>query len=233
MTGWAYKFVLRLDPRVKLVWLLSSMGAFFADSPTVVGIFLVVALLGLLIAYFHSGIYRMALIYLVVVCGAVYLFAIWDLGLDRGIQQATMFSLRLAAIGLAAIDFFALTRPFELMSGLQGFRVPRSITVSLGIGFRFLPIVLQEGRQILLAQRARGLYTGRGFARLVRMPAIVYYTALPVLLIMLRRLNEVLVALYLRGVSGNWEVPEPFAWSLGNVSVVAYSVVMLALSFSL
>ncbi|HII06152.1 MAG TPA: hypothetical protein HA349_02195 [Methanotrichaceae archaeon] len=42
---------------------------------------------------------------------------------------------------LSSIAFFVMTKQFELMGALRSFRVPEGFIFSLGMGFRFIPII--------------------------------------------------------------------------------------------
>ena len=80
--------------------------------------------------------------------------------------------------------------PSELIDALESFKLPSELSLSLSISFHFMPIVIDDIRNIYDAQRTRGLEI-EGIRKIKAMLPII----IPLIVISLRRAMELAEAL--------------------------------------
>lgn len=119
----------------------------------------------------------------------------------EGIDLATIYALRLA--NLIGISFWLMmtVRPLDLIGGLERIFSPlkpwvpvNEFVLAMGIAIRFFPLLLEEGEEILLAQRARGA-AFKGIRRLTMAVSV----AIPLFIGALRRAGDLADAMVARG----------------------------------
>jgi energy-coupling factor transport system permease protein len=115
---------------------------------------------------------------------------------DAGLLYGLAVGLRIVGMLFAGLAFLAVTTPEEFSEALRTFRVPASVTVTLTLAFRLLPVMFENGARALEAQRARGLEFGTNFLSQARraLPLVV-----PVFLYSLRSADQLATSLELRG----------------------------------
>lgn len=146
-------FFRRLDPRVRLLWLLCFFGLTVASGRP-----LGLALLGgwLLLIAVAAGVLRrtlrslLSLVWVIAVVSAMNGFAY---GLENGLLTAAKFTLALAAFAV----FFALSDVDDLADALAGLGVPDRFGFVLTGGMALVPSVARELGEIVDAYRARGI----------------------------------------------------------------------------
>lgn len=79
--------------------------------------------------------------------------SIYREGLIYGVVQ----SMRLFSATLLSMVIVMSTHPSDLILGLKRFGVPEKIGFMLTVSIRFLPVLAEEAKRILVAQRLRGL----------------------------------------------------------------------------
>ena len=152
-----------LDPRTKLVFLLIYIVCVFLADTVVqcaVVLFVLVALIALSrvpLSFMLRGL-RTPLIVLLAVDVLNILL------LDDGLRFSILLSLRMIEVVLASNLLTLTTRPREMADGLEkglgwlkAFRFPvHDFATMVAIAFRFVPILTQEARDLMDAQRMRG-----------------------------------------------------------------------------
>lgn len=229
-----FTIILEIDPRSKFIWFIAYSAVFFTNN---CGLLIWLFFSCLIIFYIcraHRTIYFKIWKYLIIIFLVIIILAIWESPDIKGIETGLIIICKWAIVTLASIAFFAISRPFEMLTVLSWLRVPRGFCFALGIGFRFLPIVFEEGDQILMAQRARGLNARRGLAAILNLPVVFYSLSIPLMIGMLSRLNSLWLTLRIRGFTLDEGVaPKPFKLTALNISVILYSLIILTLYFYL
>lgn len=125
---------------------------------------------------------------------------------DAGAFYGLAIGLRIAGMLFAGLAFLAVTTPEEFSEALRAYHVPASVTVTLTLAFRLLPVMFENGARALEAQRARGLEFGTNFLSQARraLPLVV-----PVFLYSLRSADQLATSLELRGY-GATRKPTPY-----------------------
>ena len=187
--------LIKIDPRIKLVWLLSSGVVYFTLNVYLILTVLFCSLLFFILSKSHKTIYFTAFLY-----SLVFFLLIFAIGFSElSILNNIIILARWFAIIFASIVFFVITDPYEIIIALRTFKVPESFTFSLGMGFRFVPIIIEETEKVILAQKSRGLNYGRGLANIYRIPFIIYAISIPLFIRIIFRVNEMLLALKTKG----------------------------------
>lgn len=157
---------------------------------------------------------------------------------DQGVTMASRMGLR----GLIWLFSFAIIlgtmSARGLLMGLQYLRVPRGPALAVSLTFAMWPLILHDAKQVVEAQRARGVgvrRTGNLVAFVMRSVAVI----MPILFIMLRRVRTMTYALIVRGYGASDIATDFYQRPLGLLDVmhviiglcVAVGVVFIDRSF--
>jgi energy-coupling factor transport system permease protein len=173
-----------------------------------------------------------AFYYLILFLIMLFLLEAWNSSDKENLRLAVITLLKWLCLALSSIAFFVMTKPFELLSALRSLRFPEEIVFSLGMGFRFLPIIFESTERILMAQKARGLYSGKGLKKFFRIPIIIDALAVPLLIDILNRLWSMWLTLMIRGLNIERRHKRlRFTLSAPNIIVLVYSLSIFAACF--
>ena len=220
--------IYELDPRVKVIWLVSCSSVYFTDNKLLISIIILVSAAMFIFSGAHKTIYMKAFYYIFVFLIALFLLAMWESTEKMNVIYALTIISKWLAISISSIAFFVMTKPFELMTALRCFKVPEEYVFSLGIGFRFIPIIFESADKILMAQKARGLYSGKGFRKILRLPMVINALIIPLIIEMLNRLWDMWLALMIRGFDlGKSQRKIKLELSTSNLIVLSYSIIIV------
>ena len=144
---------MRFDPRTKLALGLMAIGAvFIAQAPETVlleciALLVTIPLLGLTRAWAHSLRFALPMVALV--------FAIALFSFD--IRVALVLSVRLLNLLAVSFVFFRAVSPEEVGGALKKMGLPYGFVFILTTAMRYVPLIGQKIRNIIDAQRARGI----------------------------------------------------------------------------
>ncbi len=227
--------ILALDSRVKIFWFLCvSISIFLSDNIFILLSILFVATVGLFGYRERGAIYEIGRTYLAIYFLIILLisFLLQDQYTFNGFINATILSLRLITLALIAIVYFQYTRETEFIEALHVLWVPNLIALAVGVAIRFIPVIFEETQRILMAQRARGLATGRGLRVIKRIPTIIRALAMPLFVASWKRANDLVIILHLRRISpSRRQIQRSFNVTLGNILVIIYTLSILIMSF--
>ena len=164
-----------LDVRFKLIFVVMLSFATLKGSATALAVLTAV----LLVLMKHAGLgatsLRKLLRYLFLILGLVFMArALTTAGSTlvelmrftvtrEGVYDGVMVCWRLAAVILISLAFVATTRPSEIKSALEWFLRPfpfipgKRVSVMMSLVMRFLPVIFEQAKETLDAQRARGI----------------------------------------------------------------------------
>ena len=162
-------FLHSLDPRTKLAFLLIYIVCVFLADTVLQCALMLIALIALIalsripLSFMLRGL-RTLLIVLIVVDVLNILL------LDDGLRFSILLTLRLTETVLASNLLTLTTRPKEIADGLEKglgwlkvFKVPvHDLAAMVAIAFRFIPILTQEARDLMDAQKMRGASFSEG-----------------------------------------------------------------------
>ena len=213
-------FLHRLDPRTKLLgMLLMLLGVFVSDSleaaiTSVAAAGGLAALSGAGWRIWAWGLFRFKWMFLIVFLinllfhsgGAVLHIGPHQVPFSGdGVRSSSALSLRLISAIIVSLSLTFTTTPREMMLGfrrlaspLQRLRVPiDEFAMLMMLAMRFIPLVQEELRNTIDAQRARGVEFGHGpvVARALNLLAIL----VPALHGVLRRADHLAIAMTARG----------------------------------
>ncbi len=157
-----------------------------------------------------------------------------------GLYLGLTLAGRLAFLAMLSAVLGFTTRSAELSEGihtlmrpLQRFGVPvRKMALVFSVGLRFVPIVLEQGKQIMRAQQARGIdfKTGSLVQRVKRLLAVF----MPLLSACLRRADDLTLAMDARGyqldVPRSYWHPLKLHWADGLAGVVVLVLFLIFLA---
>lgn len=125
------------------------------------------------------------------ITGGIYVY-------KEGLIYGTIQSLRLFSAMLLGMIIVMTTYPSDLILGLNKLGMPEKIGFMLMVSIRFLPVLIEEVKRILIAQKLRGLKlkgltgTFKGFSFLL----------LPLIIDSLRNARRIALAAEVRAFSG-------------------------------
>ena len=182
--------MLAVNPIIKFVWLVSSALAYFTSNLYVLS---VITTCGLVIFFVTDG-YRSSLakptFYITTLIIIMYLTLWLFFESNSKLSNLVIPLIQIMAILFSSVSFFLITRPFELGEIFSILRLPQGLALSLGVGFRFIPIVSEMGSKIILAQRARGLHIGFSFKSATSIFISIKAIVIPLLLGAIRKTYE-------------------------------------------
>ena len=156
-------FLHSLDPRTKLAFLLIYIVCVFLADTVLQCAFVLLVLVGLIalshvpLSFMFRGLRTLAIVLLFVDVLNILL-------LDDGLRFSILLTLRLMETVLASNLLTLTTRPGEIADGLEKglgwlkvFKVPvHDMATMVAVAFRFIPILTQEARDLMDAQKMRG-----------------------------------------------------------------------------
>lgn len=162
-------FLHSLDPRTKLSFLLIYIVCVFLADTVLQCAFVLLVLVGLIalshvpLSFMFRGLRTLAIVLLFVDVLNILL-------LDDGLRFSILLTLRLMETVLASNLLTLTTRPGEIADGLEKglgwlkvFKVPvHDMATMVAVAFRFIPILTQEARDLMDAQKMRGASFSEG-----------------------------------------------------------------------
>ena len=144
----------------------------------------------------------------------------------EGLIYGAVQSMRFFSATLLSMIIVMSTYPSDLILGLKKLGVPEKIGFMLTVSIRFLPVLAEEAKRILVAQRLRGLRIKglrgsiRGFRFLIE----------PLIIDSLRKARRIALAAEVRGYTGKrTEIKKlHFFW----MDWVALSIISLAIALA-
>jgi len=223
----------RLDPRCLLIWYL-----FFAIVPWFLSSFVVLAGLFLLTAA-TTVLSRVTPFVIVVLClgligqvGWLFIISLFFGGDVGSALPLLKLTLKLSVVSLASITVFSGMDPEKISDGLLALGLPAAISFSLSYGYRILPVLFEEFRNVLLSYRLRGQAPDRPGLLYWRMAA--YYLKLltmaffPLMLATAKRSRTTVEALETRGFSYGMRNPASKKLKLSHLRVAARDIGFLS-----
>ncbi len=211
----------RLDPRVKIIWLVGYIVALFLVKAWA-GYLLMIGLLTAFTAVAHISAKAMLkglkpLIFIVVFTGLINLFYgsgeplveywIFTITLD-GIKTAIYMVLRIMLLVCGTFLLTYTTSPLQLTDGLERLLGPlkkikipvHELSMMMSIALRFIPTLIEETDKIMSAQKARGASFDTG--KLTERAKALIPMLVPLFVSAFRRADELATAMECRCYQG-------------------------------
>lgn len=240
----------RLDPRVKMIILLSVAVAVLAARSVadyiIVGLFLILAVAFSRVQFTSllKGLKWLWLFFIIMWSVQIFslpgetLFILGPLSASKeGLLQATTMFMIIFVMIVAAMLLVATTSPFKLSAALENMMTPlkklgvpvNDIALMITVAVRFLPVLTMEYDAILKAQRSRGMVlAGKGFGPGLR--ALVSLVV-PLFSNSIRRAEELAVAMECRAYGLGANVTRVKSLQIASRDYVVLAVNILILSF--
>ncbi len=229
-------FLNRLDPRVLLGWyvLFTALPWAFYDN-----LVLASMLAFTLVLVVISRVNRVLLALLgfgMVSNLGFYALLVWATGGDPGSAVVSLipYNLKMAVISLASVAVFTTISPTRLSQALLSVRVPRKYTFGLAYGYRMLPVLLEEYRDIVHSIRlrsrppdTRGLLGWRHWLHLLRIGVRAFY---PLIFDVAKRSRVTVEAMETRGFSQSLADPDSRRLRLAGLGTTSRDWAFLGVS---
>lgn len=209
-------FLHRLDPRTKLVFILSYLlASFVVPAPWLLFVILIVAirvLAGISPKEYYQFLVLMlplilaiTFVHTVFIGEAPYFFQIDLPGITlsfsrEGFANGTTLAFRLATMGLAFTLFAMTTDPFHWGMAMYKLGLPYKVSFMFAFAIRLYPLIQEEFLTIQRALKSRGSNALSSFNPFVFFPGVVM-SAVPLGLGAIRRSRDIAVAMELRGLN--------------------------------
>lgn len=242
----------RMDPRAKwvavLVWMVSVLLAhpLWGYPAEVVTLAVVVVTTRLPLSALFRGLGAIwwllglsAFLQLIYQHGGVVLLQLGPIAVtSTGVRLAVVYSLRVVLLVAGAALMTASTTPLALSRGLEGLMRPlrrwlpvTDFAMMLSIALRFIPTLLEELQSLRFAQAARGARFDEG--RLWHRMRALLPLLIPLLVLSLRRADEIALAMEARGYGAATErgALHPLQWR--RADTLALSAILVVGLFGL
>ncbi|WP_194540530.1 energy-coupling factor transporter transmembrane component T family protein [Paenibacillus sp. JZ16] len=223
----------RLDPRCMLIWYL-----FFAIAPWFISSINVLAGLFLMMVV-TTVLSRVTPFIIVVLClgligqvGWLFIVSLFFGGDISSALPLLKLTLKLSVVSLASITVFSGMDPEKISDGLLALGMPAAFSFSLSYGYRILPVLFEEFRNVMLSYRLRGKAPERTGFLYWRLAA--YYIKLlvlsffPLMLATAKRSRTTVEALETRGFSYGMKNPTAKKLKLSHLTLSARDVLFLS-----
>ncbi|MBF0787821.1 MULTISPECIES: energy-coupling factor transporter transmembrane component T [unclassified Streptococcus] len=136
-------------------------------------------------------------------------------------------------VPLMAGHFLLLTTSaYELIHGLRKWYLPESFLLTLGVMFRFLPLIKKEVRVIQTSLKTRGIFL-RKYDFFLQPHRYIEYVLVPLMMSLLRSVQDLTIATLTKGLAVT-KRPSEFVlshWTWLDWSVCAWCLSFLILKF--
>ena len=203
-------FVHKLDPRVKLLFLIAYIVALFM-AQTFYGLALCAIMLAVMVAFSNvpvSSVLRSVkgVLFLLVFTAALNVFfhggenLLWEWGIIKiyleGILFAVFLIFRLVFLVLGSAILTLTTTPVNLTDGIESLLKPltwikfpvHALALIMSIALRFIPTLMDETNRIISAQKARGADFETG--NIIKRVKAIIPILIPLLISAFRRAEE-------------------------------------------
>lgn len=230
-------FLNTLDPRVLLCWyvVFTALPWAFFDNLVLLSLF---AFAAVLTAVSRVNKVLLAILAFGMVSNLAFFGVfVWATGGDAwgAVVALVPYNLKMATISLTSVAVFTTMSPSRLSKALLSLGVPRRFTFGLAYGYRMLPTLLDEYRDIVHSLRlrskapdSRGILGWRHWAHLLKLGVRAFY---PLIFDVAKRSRVTVEALETRGFSRSMSDPESRRLRLEELGVRMRDFAFIALSF--
>lgn len=222
----------RLDPRGLLIWYL-----FFAIVPWFLNSYVVLAGMCLFVII-TTVLSRVTPFIIIVLClgligqvGWLFIISLFFGGDISSALPLLKLTLKLSIVSLASITVFSGMDPEKISDGLLALGVPAAFSFSLSYGYRILPVLFEEFRNVLLSYRLRGKAPERHGGLYWRLGAyylkLLVYAFFPLMLATAKRSRTTVEALETRGFSYGMKNPAAKKLKLSHLKLQRRDVLFL------
>lgn len=248
-------FVHRLDPRTKIIFVLTYIIALFAAKTYLAYILLLIVLVaaiavsGIPVSSMLRGLKPLAVIIVFTAIVNIFynregreLFSFWVFTVtDSGLIRAAQMILRIMMLMLSSFLVTYTTTPMQLTDGLElllnplkKLKVPvHDFSMMMSIALRFIPTLAEEADKIMNAQKARGADFETG--TLIDRAKALLPLLIPLFVSSFRRATDLATAMEARCYNGGEGRTQMKRLQLksSDIIVLSFSAILVAGIFAL
>lgn len=147
------------DTRLKILTIIILSVAL--SVTTIIDIHVVITLTIIYSCFFRNQLLKSIPVVLSTIffIGMIGIFTfLFSSGID--LNKIILGSIKWISLILVTFIIFTSMNLFELLAGLVFFKINSKIAIAFGVGLRFLPIVIDEGKRIVLIQKRKQISEG-------------------------------------------------------------------------
>ncbi len=178
-----------IDSRVRVLALVLLSIAHGAASSRVVPVLTLITVVTALL-YKNSFMRGVMIIGVGAATLGIFTLVVWVITVNLTLSELLVGYLRWVSLMTLSVVLFLSLDTLEMVAGLVRFRVPVRVAMALGVGLRFLPVLYEEARRVLMIQRHRGVAPSWGAFRRYGLLGILSRMSSPLLVSVLRRVDS-------------------------------------------
>lgn len=218
------------NPFIKLLLFLSFTLLSVKGNLISVGLGIAFCLILILISNKKDEFVFVSFIFLVIMLSSIVLITIPG-GTWEDIISSLETAARLALVIVSALFFFVYSNVVEIIYLMNKMKVNPYIGYSIGIGFRYIPIILNDSQRVVLAQRSRGMKFS--IFKLKKIKIAIESLIIPMLNSILRRIYMNLIAMKVRRINPEDKVEEyKYKTTLFDYFSIIFSLVLWAMTMN-
>ncbi|MBN2095473.1 MAG: energy-coupling factor transporter transmembrane protein EcfT [Candidatus Aenigmarchaeota archaeon] len=202
----------RLDPRAKLLWLLlfSSIVFITQNEGLVLAIFGLTLLFAALAKLPKGQIWENTKFFVILMPIAYLVLYFLLLGISaEAFWGSLVFSARFLVLIFASVIFTMTTSTRDLMLALSKLKLPYSFVFMLTVAIRFIPVIMAEINNVICAQKVRCYNPELKWNSPVESMKRFVPILIPVLMLLLKRANELALSVESRAFNPKGKVTYP------------------------
>lgn len=225
----------RLDPRSKLVWLVTFSALVFmaSDAQSTVFLLVLTLLVALAAKLPKKQLWNNTKIFVILMPVAYILLYFLLLGINvEAFVGGLVFSAKFLVLIFSAVIFTMTTSARDLLLALTKLKVPYSFAFMLTIAIRFIPVISNEINNVINAQRARAYELNFSFKSPLRSVQNFIPIIIPVLMLLLKRSHELSLSIDSRAFRANkMTYPERLKFGLEDCLFLLFIVIVSGILF--
>jgi energy-coupling factor transport system permease protein len=202
----------KLDPRTKLIWLVVFSAIVFMTSNVLVilGLFVFTILMVVAAKIPKEQFWESTKIFVILMPITYVLLYILLSGFNfNAIIGGLVFAVKFLVLIFTAFIFVMTTPSRDMLLSLTKLKIPYAFGFMLTIAIRFIPVIIKETNSVIDAQRSRAYEISFSLKNPVRSIERFIPILIPVLILLLKRSNELALSIESRAFGAKDRITFP------------------------
>jgi hypothetical protein len=124
----------------------------------------------------------------------------WFFSSDLLLVNIVLNLLRWISLIIISVIFFSSINLFEFVSSLVFLKIPTKIAIAIGVGFRFLPVIIDESKKVAKIQNQNGISLSFNSIRKLGLLTVLNKILSPLLVSILRRTDSISISVTIQQI---------------------------------